>query len=534
MTPKLPARLGIDLGTTRTVVVAADRGRYPVASFDAGGSFVDHLPGVAAHAEGEWWFGEPARARMSVMAPGTWATASVKRLVSDLPPDEPIPGAPGPTTALALLEAYLRWVRQMLASRSNLDVPADPHVPLPAMVAVPANASTRQRYLTLEAFRRAGFVVQGQVNEPTAAAIEYAHREPAALSPRSPKRYVVVYDLGGGTFDTAAVSLEGRRFELLTSEGIGRLGGADFDAVILDLVLESLREAGVPAAALDELPTAAALELCRDAKEGLRASSRRLVVDPGPLLPEAPPAVLATEAIYERCRPLVARTLALVDRLFASLPAHGIDPEDPRQLGALYLVGGSVAFPPVARILRERYGRKIKLSAQPHAATAMGLAVAADPEAEIRVREATTRHFGVWREADDGREKVFDPILSKDMLPTDAASASDGDALVVQRRYRPVHTVGHLRFLECTRLSDDGRPAGDLTPWQELRFPYDPELVGRPLDDVPIERRAAAPGPAVDVEIVETYRRAHDGTITVEIDNPAASMRRSWVLGALR
>lgn len=537
MSASTPSRLGIDLGTTRTVVVEADRGRYPVASFDVGGTFVDHLPGVAAHVEGRWWFGEQARARMAAAAPGTWATASVKRLVSDLPPDDPIPGAPGPTTALALLEAYLRWVRQMLATKSNLEVPADPHVPLPAMVAVPANASTRQRYLTLEAFRRAGFLVQGQVNEPTAAAIEYAHREPAALSPRSPKRYVVVYDLGGGTFDTAAVSLEGRRFDLLTSEGIGRLGGADFDAVILDLVRQSLLDAGVSAAALDELPTAAALELCRDAKEGLRASSRRLVVDPGPLLPDAPPAVLSTEAIYERCRPLVARTLALVDRLFASLPGHGIDPEDPRQLGALYLVGGSVAFPPVARILRERYGRKIKLSAQPHAATAMGLAVAADPEAEIRVREATTRHFGVWREADDGREKVFDPILSKDTLPRevspdDAAAGSDADgtALVVQRRYRPVHTVGHLRFLECTRLSEDGRPAGDLTPWQELRFPYDPTLVGRPLDDVPIERRATD----AQVEIVETYRRAHDGTITVEIENAAAAVRRSWVLGALR
>ncbi len=518
-----PTRLGIDLGTTRTVVVAADRGRYPVASFDLGGAFSDHLPGVAAHAEGRWWFGEPARARLGSAAAGTWATASVKRLVSGLAPDDPIPGAPGPTTALELLEGYLRWVRHMLAAHSNLDVPVDVQESIAAMVAVPANASTRQRYLTLEAFHRAGFVVQGQVNEPTAAAIEYAHREPVALSPRSPKRYVVVYDLGGGTFDTAAVSLEARRFDLLTSEGIGRLGGADFDALILDLVREALRDEGVPAAAIDELPAAAALELCRDAKEGLRASSRRLVVDAGPLLPGAPPVVLSTDVLYERCRPLVTRTIALVDRLFAALPVHGIDPEDARQLGALYLVGGSVAFPPVARVLRERYGRKIKLSAQPHAATAMGLAVAADPAAEIRVREATTRHFGVWREGDDGREKVFDPILSKDTLP-----AADDDALVVERRYRPVHTVGHLRFMECTRLSEDGRPGGDLTPWQELRVPYDPGLTGRPLDEVPIERRAS------DVEIVETYRRARDGTITVEIENPAAATRSSYVLGALR
>ena len=551
MSARSPSRLGIDLGTTRTVVVAADRGRYPVATFDVDGSFQDHLPAVAAHADDRWWFGEQARARMTHAAPGTWATASVKRLVGGLPPDDPIPGAPGPTTPLELLERYLQWVRHMLHTRSNLQLRAGPHAPLPAMVAVPANASTRQRYLTLEAFRRAGFSVLGLVNEPTAAAIEYAHREPVALSPRSPKRYVVVYDLGGGTFDTAAVSLQKRRFDLLTSEGIGRLGGADFDAVILELVLEALREAGVSPTALDELPAAAALELCRDAKEGLRPSSRRLVLDVGPLLPAAvlggaskstpddaqavPPVVIATDRIFERCRPLVARTLALVDALFAGLPTHGIDPEDPRQLGALYLVGGSVAFPPVARVLRERYGRKIKLSAQPHAATAMGLAVAADPTAEIRVREATTRHFGVWREADDGREKVFDPILSKDALPQDLEDARDeapdDDAWVVQRRYRPVHTVGHLRFLECTRL-EDGRPGGDLTPWQELRFPYDPGLAEHPLDEVPVERRPLGAGPGV--EIVETYRRARDGTITVEIDNPAAAVRRSYVLGALR
>ena len=520
MSASSPVRLGIDLGTTRTVVVAADRGRYPVASFDLGGEFQDHLPGLAVHAQGQWWFGEPARARLAAPVPGQHAVASVKRLVSTLAPDDPLPGAPGTGTALELLEAFLRWLRTMLRRHSNLRLPARGE--LPATVAVPANASTRQRYLTLEAFGRAGFRVEGLLGEPTAAAIEYAHREPVVVSPRSPKRYVIVYDLGGGTFDTAAVSLAGRSFELLRSEGIGRLGGADFDAVILDLCREALREAGVPAEQLDRLPTTAALELCREAKEGLRPSSRRVVIDAGALLPEAPPAVLPTDAIYERCRPLVARTVALVERLFAALPAHGIDPEDPRQLGALYLVGGSVAFPPVARLLRERYGRKIKLSAQPHAATAMGLAVAADPSAELRVREATTRHFGVWREAEDGREKVFDSILSKDTLP------AEGAPLVVERRYRPVHTVGHLRFLECTRLTDDGRPDGDLTPWQELRFPYDPALTGRPLDEVPIERSESGD------EIVETYTRATDGTITVEIANTTADLRQRWVLGAMR
>jgi len=516
-------RLGIDLGTTRTVVVAADRGRYPVASFDVGGDFRDHLPAVAVHAQGRWWFGDAAHERLAAPTPDAFGVASVKRLVGELAPDDPLPGGPEGETALSLLVGYLAWVRTMLLTRSNLVLPeADDDRPLPAMVAVPANAGTRQRYLTLEAFGHAGFSVLGMLNEPTAAAIEYAHREPVVLSARSPKRYVVVYDLGGGTFDTAAVSLQGQRFDLLTSEGIGRLGGADFDALLLELVRAELGDAGSGPDA-PAFGGAAALELCRDAKEGLSPRSRRLVIDPAPLWPDAAPVVISAEVLYERCRPLVMRTLEHVDRLFAALPRHGIDPEDPRQLGALYLVGGSVAFPPVARVLRERHGRKIKLSAQPHAATALGLAVAADPEAEIRVREATTRHFGVWREGDDGREKIFDPILSKDTLPPD-----DRD-LVVERRYRPVHTIGHLRFLECTTLGADGRPEGDVTPWSQLRFPYDPTLAGHALDGLPIERRARAGD-----EIVETYVRAPDGTITVDIANPSAAMRRTWVLGALR
>ena len=101
-------------------------------------------------------------------------------------------------------------------------------------MSVPANAASRQRWLTLEAFRRAGFHPIGLLNEPTAAAVEFAHHHLRELGKKSPKRYVVVYDLGGGTFDTSAVSLEGRRFELLAAEGIARLGGDDFDELVLD------------------------------------------------------------------------------------------------------------------------------------------------------------------------------------------------------------------------------------------------------------------------------------------------------------
>src|SRR5690606_27645379 len=141
-------------------------------------------------------------------------------------------------------------------------------------VAVPANAASRQRYLTLEAFRRAGFTPVAMLNEPTAAAVELAHLHLGELGKKSPKRYVVVYDLGGGTFDTSAVSLEGRRFVLIASEGIAERGGDDFDEIVLHAACSQL---GIPMPT--GAPRAAALERAREAKESLRTASKKLLVD---------------------------------------------------------------------------------------------------------------------------------------------------------------------------------------------------------------------------------------------------------------
>ncbi|MCA9636471.1 MAG: hypothetical protein KC420_10640, partial [Myxococcales bacterium] len=231
---------------------------------------------------------------------------------------------------------------------------------------------------------------------------------------------------------------------------------------------------------------------------------------------------LEARALYERAQPLIDRSVDQVERLFAGLREHGIDPDNQSELGALYLVGGGSAFPAVGRALRQRYGRKIQLAPQTHAATAIGLAIAGDPAASIFVREATTRHFGVWREAEGGRRKVFDPIFTKDLLVGDAPR-------VVRRRYRPIHRVGELRFLECSALDAGGQPEGDLTPWRTIRFPYDPSLADRPLAELRPER---APELSAQ-EIVETYTYRDDGTIAVEIANPGGGYRSDYVLGVL-
>jgi actin-like ATPase involved in cell morphogenesis len=80
----------------------------------------------------------------------------------------------------------------------------------------------------------------GAMNEPSAAAVEFLHRYLRNLGPRSPKRYVAVYDLGGGTFDTSVVGIAEQNHDVVAHEGIGKLGGDDFDEIILNLALEQM------------------------------------------------------------------------------------------------------------------------------------------------------------------------------------------------------------------------------------------------------------------------------------------------------
>ena len=339
-------RLGIDFGTTRTVVSAAADGRYPVATFELDGEVRDHLSGAVAAGPGiddPLVFG-PQAAR--VASEGGWGLSSIKRILPGAFPEAPVPGRPQ-LTVQELVTAYLQWVRRMLLERSNFARLLDPRGPLEATVAVPAQSDSRQRYVTLEGFARAGFEVLGLVGEPTAAAIEYGLRNVTALSPRSPKQFVVVYDLGGGTFDTAAVSLLGRRFELLASEGISRLGGEDFDELIVEQALRRIPGAP-PLTALDPGLRVGLLERARTAKEGLSTKNRKMLVEVSGVEEGVDSVVLETAALYRACMPLIERTMEQVDRLLARLARRGFDIDDPRKLGALYLVGGSAAFVPVS------------------------------------------------------------------------------------------------------------------------------------------------------------------------------------------
>jgi molecular chaperone DnaK len=485
-------RLGIDFGTTHTVAAVVDRGNYPVVSYEWG----DVVPSLVAvrHSDGDLRLGQDALAVAD--DPGWTLLRSLKRLLADAGPLSEVLAGERSVPLLDLLVAYLEQLRQDIAHRSNAGLTRGE--PLEVAVSVPANASNDQRFLTLEAFRRAGFEVLALLNEPSAAGFEYAHRFRSTVTSR--REYVLVYDLGGGTFDSSLIHMAGRVNEVITTAGVSRLGGDDLDEAILQLVLE---RAGRPR--VDDHARRRLLDECRRQKEGVGPNSRRLVVDLE-LLGRAP-IVLPLDDVHQACAPLVARTIEAMDEVMRD-PRRDTEDVGWNELAGIYVVGGASSFPLVYRQLRERFGaHRVRRSPHPFAATAIGLANFLDEEAGYELSDCLTRHFGVWREAETGRGITFDPIFQKDSRLPRAGEPS----LVAVRRYRPAHNLGHYRFVECGRIRE-GRPDGDVTPWDEVRFAFEPGLRGADLGGVSVERReGAAP------EVEERYRCSSAGIFEVTL-----------------
>lgn len=467
--------LGIDLGTTYTVVSAVDSGNHPLLTFlDTDGDPHDHVPSVSAIVDGELVHGYRARQAMSHGAPGV---RSVKRLLAQ-------PGA-GPSTTvtigdttLPLVDLWADFLRHVI---SQIEAPG-PHR---AVLGVPAHAHSGQRLVTMDAARRAGLGVIGLLNEPSAAGLEYALRQSRNLNSRRTR--VIIYDLGGGTFDASLVDMAGTSAEVLDSVGLNDLGGDDFDEALADL-----------AAGLTTVPREALLEPCRTAKEALRPQSRNLLVDL-----EDDTLRIPVSEVTRVCQPLVDRSVETMSPLSDLLTAPGSD------VAAIHLVGGGTALPLVARRLRELFGRRVHRSEQPTGATAVGLAMAADPASEYSVRDRLSRGFGVFRELDTGRTVGFDVLA-------DQTTRLSG-MTTITRTYRTRHTIGVYRFVEFSRTDRTGQPMGDLVPFATVVVPFVTELQGdssvltRPVEELDV--RPVADGHLVE----ETYTISDTGVVTASI-----------------
>lgn len=503
-------------------MACADRGNYPVVDFaDPAGDAVGWIPSAVAARNGELRFGFDAMA--VVDDPSFAVLRSFKRLLSS-PRGGPSDLVRLGQTALPLSElvtGFLSYVRESIVARVHPRRSKARTDGIHAVVAVPANAHSAQRFVTLDAFRRAGFDVLSMLNEPSAAGFEYTHRHRETLSAR--RDLVLVYDLGGGTFDASLVRMTGLRHEVLATAGAARLGGDDFDSV---LAMTALAQVGLD---LDSLPERAAqglLTQCLEQKERIHPNSKKLTIDLDALLGRDAPRPELTVSVadfYDACLPLVEET---IDTMLSVLSSSRTEAEAPdlAEVAGIYVVGGASELPIVARTLRERFGRRVHRSPYPSAAVAIGLAIAADEGTGFLLSDRYARTFGVFREGAFGREITFDPIFAKDTeLPSSAS-----EPLTSERVYRAAHNVGHFRFFECSEMDAEGKPRGDMALFADVYFPFDPRLAeARDLSSIPVERE-----PGEGPRILERYSLDDHGIVDVLIRNLDSGHERAFRLGA--
>jgi hypothetical protein len=295
------------------------------------------------------------------------------------------------------------------------------------------------------------------------------------------------------------------------ADGIPDLGGDNFDEILAGLT----REVAGVTSSLSAAEARIFLDECREKKESLSPNTRKITIDLERVRSEWESVTFPVDAYYERCRPLIESTHEVTERLLSTHPDA--------QLDTLYVTGGGSELPPVARVLRETFGRKVRRSAYMRSASAVGLAIraASGPQS---LHEQFNQNFGIWREADSGGAIAFDLVFPRGMLLPESGQLP----LQAERTYRPVHNVGHFRFLECSRLDDRGQPRGEITNWEQILFPFDVRLWDcDDLAKVPVAAMSAEPG----LLAREKYTCDSNGNLRVQVSTLPSGRSREFTIG---
>jgi molecular chaperone DnaK (HSP70) len=518
------ARLGVDFGTTNTVVVCSDRGRYPVvphAVDTAIGRVVnDVFPSVIAyeHETGRLLCGWDAeRVLAQPHADEHYAAIrSIKRLLREYGSGRFGPDSQGSRLDMGeVLRSFAEALRDSV-ERSGLFETAEP---FQTVLTWPANANGAQRYITRQSFRAAGFDVIGTLNEPTAAAIEFADRivHGNRAAARRISAAVAIFDFGGGTFDCSIVKIAGREFTVVDAAGIEALGGDDLDAELAAMFAERMH---VELDALTRLQRERLLRHARQQKESIASGSvRSLTLVPEDVGMSGRTCTVSVAAYYDRVRPLIGRAVEALEGLVRGAPvqAAAIDAE---RLDAIYLVGGSSKLPLIAEMIKTRFPDvRLVMTDKPFTATAMGAAI--HSSTELTLNEILSRHFGVLRLADHGEREYFDPIFrAGTRLPP--AGSKPLERVV---EYTPRHNIGHLRYFECAGVDTHGRPAAGARAWSDVFFPYDPAITTE--RDV-AALQIAARDDLANERVRETYACDSDGVITVRVMRESDGASRAY------
>ena len=343
--------IGIDLGTTNSCVSVMDGGECKVITNPEGNRTT---PSVVAYKNGERIVGDAAK-RQVVTNKNT--ISSIKRLMGTNEKVELEGKQYTPQEVSAMILQYLKsYAEDYLGEKVEK-----------AVITVPAYFNDAQRQATKDAGKIAGLEVERIINEPTAAALAYG------IDKTEKEQKVLVYDLGGGTFDVSILELADGTFEVLSTNGDTRLGGDDFDNVVVDWMVDTFKKENGVDLRKDTMAMQRLKEAGEKAKKDLSGVVQTQISLPfisagadGPLHFEA---TLSRAKFDEMTKSLVDRTMEPVRN---ALRDAGLTKNDIHQV---LLVGGSTRIPAVQEAVKSVLGKEPNKSVNPDEVVAMGAAI---------------------------------------------------------------------------------------------------------------------------------------------------------------
>ena len=344
--------IGIDLGTTNSAVAVLEGGEAKIIANPEGNRTT---PSVVSFKNGEIQVGEVAK-HQAVTNPNT--ISSIKRHMGEAGYKVDVEGKSyTPQEVSAMILQYLKgFAEDYLGEKVEK-----------AVITVPAYFNDAQRQATKDAGKIAGLEVERIVNEPTAAALAYG------LDKTDKDEKILVFDLGGGTFDVSILELGDGVFDVLSTAGDNNLGGDDFDNKIIDyMVAEFKKENGIDLAN-DKMALQRLKDAAEKAKKDLSGVTSTQISLPFITAGEAGPLHLEmnlTRAKFdELTSDLVERTKVPVRQ---ALKDAGLNPSE---IDEVILVGGSTRIPAVVEAVRKETNKEPNKSVNPDEVVAMGAAI---------------------------------------------------------------------------------------------------------------------------------------------------------------
>lgn len=343
--------IGIDLGTTNSCVSVIEGGEPVVITNPEGNRTT---PSVVAFKDGDTIVGEAAK-RQAITNPNT--ISSIKRHMGEKYSVDVDGKTYTPQEISAKILQYLKsYAEGYLGETVNK-----------AVITVPAYFTDAQRQATKDAGRIAGLEVERIINEPTAAALAYG------VDKTDQDKTIMVFDLGGGTFDVSILELGGGVFEVVATSGDNHLGGDDFDNAIANYIVEEFKKANGIDLSQDKMAMQRIKEESEKAKKELSTTQQTHISMPFISANESGPLHIdmdLTRAKFdELTKDLVQRTLKPVQDALkdAELTKNDID--------EIILVGGSTRIPAVQELIKKELGKEPNKSVNPDECVAMGAAI---------------------------------------------------------------------------------------------------------------------------------------------------------------